>query len=230
MSRDHYRWKRHSYFKRKRPNNIPAIFLPNPEGGFTVRQTEIGLCCIFSADKTRSVFLEPRLSEGIFQWVTKIKYAVKGWSEFRFGASIPRLLPTWHSEIICQGKPGGVYAFAFRRSSSFSDGKYSADLCGVEVDKDKDNTDGSKTCPSSAVHVHIDNDATITVELDCTAHTLYFFVDGKRLTSAISDIRLPVHLGASVTHLQTFTTLSFRRIPSFTYLPSFAECVFFKGY
>lgn len=193
---EHFFWIRHRLFVENRPKEIPACFRTNPLLGFNVTCTPDGPLCEFTADSYRTVFLNSVMSEGVFNWTVKVRFAPDKHSSCCIGAAPPSLLA--QLEDVNLGEDGTA-SFYFAMGD---EGPLGSTLFGVAC----------SDIPLAETKVPAN--ACVAVELDCTACTMCFFVNEKKVPRAVSGVHGPLHFGLSGYECPSFISLSFRRLPS----------------
>lgn len=203
MCDEHFRCKSHPYFIQKRPISHPTAFLSSPAVGYQVvpinKKGQV-FCTFTNTNGYRTLFLDKKISEGIYRWTISVKYKEK-FSFFYFGAA--------HCECACKlpfsslDVPGSC-SFKFWEE----DGLFSG-LRGI---------DSFRRIPENETKVESGSEAA--VEADTITQTLSFFVQKKRVPHAISGVNLPMYLGVSTMYRPSFTSLSFYRLPSATHSSS----------
>lgn len=167
-----------------------------------------GMECRFASNNMHecsTVFLDTPVTEGVFWWEVRIAYARVGRSSFCFGAA-PAYLLSW-LDSDCLGYVPGTPSFAFesRLESSLVGGKdtLQSSLIGVKGCLDM-----------SYEEVQVADGSLVAIEADGDTGTLCFFVNGKKILRAVTDMDVPMHVGISGWKKPSCTTVSFRRLPS----------------
>lgn len=145
-----------------------------------------------------SAFLKVPIADGVLRWTVQVEYLTKP-SYFWMGAGPATIINKFDNTDVL-GEIVGSYSFFFGLSST---GELRSALLGVE-DSDDIPDNEWKVPPNTAV----------SLELDCNAHTLAFFVGGKRVPRAVSQIpsSAPLYFGMSGVGNASFTSLSLRRL------------------
>lgn len=214
MSAEHYSWRKHIYFINSRPVNVPVVFHPNSDGGYTL-STSLGKPLCTFAEGDRTVFLDHVISEGVFRWTIQVN--------FRMDINKPSTLvlgsaPSGSLDLFS----GRCLAFGGACSLRMSCGgtKYwhgfTASFLGVA---------DTRAFPGECAPVY--TGLWISVEADTAAHTLTFFAGSDlKYPYAISGVQTPLHLGvSSFCGSPSFASLMFRRLPSAT--PSAVVCKYY---
>lgn len=215
ISQEYLVWKNHHYFVNHRKNYMAVSFRQNPSGLYIVRDGPSGLFCSFTAYECRTVFVNRALMEGVFRWTVQIFYEKmkEKLSSFYLGASPPNLL------LSCDCCRLG---YAVKGTSSFwffkgENGSLDSCLFGV--------------CNAPRSLEPVPDGSVVSIEVDCAAHTLSFFVGSTKVPHMISDVRMPLHFGMSGVTKGTnssFASVSLHRLPLPT--PSAIVCTEHKLY
>lgn len=229
MCREHYNWKKHSYFLNGRPEEIRSAFRANPLGGCIFE----GMCCrftdsdrLFGMGRYRTVFLDVPITEGIFRWVVQIKYGGgKECSEsLGMGTAPSDRLHVLDGRILGDRMSEGVSGSCCL-SMDVDAGTPRLRLFGMDA------TEPNCAFPPyySVVdrRLQVPDHAVVTLEADTTAATVVFFVETRRLPYAFSRVLAPLHMGMTGFGTSSFTSLSLRRLPSAPLCPS-TSCRYFR--
>lgn len=216
VSQGHLQWKNHSYFVNSRIKFTypPCSFQPNPTGNYEVTHTTIGEKCLFSMDSNNelSVFLNRVFGEGIFRWTVHIEYPF---------IDSP-------NDSVLFGLGSIAADLIWRYNNAVFDDFYDSDsgcsfTFGWELDAPVSWLVGIQGFRCFDVETAVPRCSTFAVDVDVDARTLVFFVNGKKLLHAISDIRTPLCIGTSFLHVHNspptcnravLTSISLRRIPT----------------
>lgn len=206
MCAEYFEWRQQHDFIMGRPFKIAVSFLPSSSAGLTKsfpRSTHIMM-------KDRTVFISLALTKGIYRWNFTIAYDQGNNTLFHLciGAAPPHLV----------GRCADAALGYLRGTVSLSIWKNVADVCYA-------NLCGAKVPPDTApVGMQPLNGSLLSVEADCGTRTLSFFVDNIKDSRAISSVFVPLFVGitGSTSGKLSFTSLSFRRLPSAT--PSSTVC------
>lgn len=220
MCANHYHWRNHSFFKRSRPFNVPFNLRPNPAGGCFVSRVGTHTECKFMQYEYgdwRTIFSNQSICQGVFQWNVQVKYRKKGSDSLQLTVVPPEAVGLDEKELsLTKGACGltfGNYRGSYRsfgRSSCGTEGEKWARLLGVEID--------------NVGNTVVQNNSSITLEIDTDTRTLSFFVDGVRTMFGISGVSVPCYLAMSALGCDpgevSLTTLYLRRLPAPTpFLP-----------
>lgn len=215
MCREHFTWKQHLIFIKNRPFVILYALRPQSIRGYVISFMPAGqLRCSFTeAYESATVFNDARLAEGVFQWTIQISYTKSArHSQFRsprfyVGATPSDLLNRFKR---IRGRYGSA---AFHFQKCINENSYNSGLMGVY---------GAEDIPDNETKVP--DNSLVSIEADCTAHTLAFFY-GRKLSAlkkvprVVSGIRVPLHLmveGTPFSACPSFVTVLFCRLPSAT--------------
>lgn len=208
-----YSWRKHLYFILGRPKKIIVSYQPHPCYKWTPTLVGSSLAsegaCAIVLD-WNTVFLNTIICEGVFRWTNSIAYT-PDYSEFCIGAVPPHLVKEAESKYLGGGSFKEVASFGFWKNADDFGGTLYSSLLGVE---------GMKNIPLEETKVP--NGSFVTLEVDCAAHTLRFFVNGNAVHRKVSGISGPLHLGMSGRFKVSFACVSFYRLPSPT--PSRTPC------
>lgn len=191
---------------------VSLSLMPNPLGGFTLTTNSIGVEVLFGflqETKKRTVFVDRNITEGIYHLTIKIKYgAGQKNSALDMGVA--------HSDTLkqCYDKTLGEIAGSCCLGFGVMDGHLVSVMDGVK--------DNEKSL--SAEHT-VPDGSLVGAELDSVAHTLSFFVDGKKFPHAISSVKNPVYFGIDGAGYSSFVAVSLRRLSAAT--PSDVKTVSF---
>lgn len=216
MCQEPISWKNHPFFveSRVKNSNISMIFkIPDSYRGLTISSLSV----IFSTSSWRTIFLDTKISKGVYQWTVRIAYAYDRYSSFCIGSAPCHRAWEYSTHQL------GYFGDNFSGSASFwfwknSDSSLGSSLYGVENRK--------KLKKNSIV---VENNSLVSVEVNVKSEYLSFFLNKRKIPLAISNIICPVsehvYLGISGDY-GSFTSLSFRRLPTDT--PSPVVCKVFE--
>lgn len=211
LCQEHCCLKSHDFFVKSRPVNVSVSFRPNPKGSCEFSLSDIGQRCLFTCTKeeSRTIFLNKKISQGVFRWTTRIEYNNPD-SYFRIGVTLPELVNACDDSSFLNVEGSCYLCFGL-----CADGTLGSILGGVE---------DSATISKSETQVP--ERGLVAMEVDCTMHTLFFFVDGMRIPRAISHVPVPLCIGMSGLDGQALSSVSFRRLPACT--PARESCTLYR--
>lgn len=185
MNLEHLQWRTHFSYRAGRPRDIPIHLLADD---CTISQVSAGIQCVFCCypQFSRTVFVNKDITKGVFKWIVQVNYAQNIKNYFSMGAVFS--IHMWELMRSKLGAPG-TCAFSFSPSGSVL----------------------------SRVHVKgpmVSSGSVVALEADATHRTLCFFVNGKKLPFAFSEIPVPLRVGISSSNYAFFTSLHFYRYPS----------------
>lgn len=193
--------------------DIPVSFRPNPGGNWIVTHTEAGNQYHFVSDNDRTIFLNTKISEGVFCWTVRIMYTENGNGSFCMGTAPTELLNVCDNYLV--GRVSGTCNIMFIKTEF-------ARLEGVENVNVNDFDNIGFACTEMKIH----DRSLVTAEVDVSARTLSFFVNEKKVPIAVSNVNVPLYFGMAGWRGGSFTSVSFHRLPTAT--PSPDRCVFYR--
>lgn len=212
MCHEHYKLRTHQLFIEKRPLNLPLSFRTNPMGGCKIDTCLKKIRCIFvEKNAFRTIFLDECFSAGILRWEIHIKYNLE-YSRFNLGGVPPAVI--WSPDCVPMARIRDSCGLDFTQEYSEEKHKFVRGL-------------------SMFSHIQIVNltmeyavrdDSSVALEIDFIKSTISYFIDSEKVPYAISGVQAPLRLGVSGYFGTSFTSLSFRRLPTPT--PSSAQCTY----
>lgn len=196
--------------KKQREYSQISKNLPN-----SVTRTHIVEDCSFP-EKSLSIFLNARISNGIFRWTIHCQYTKSSNSCLWLGAVPDGWLGSFEECVI--GKTHRSCAFMFRRVYDHLESYFygtvdddpEVERGGCLVTKDHEYYADLRHCIRGTTQVP--DGAFVAAEVDATERTLSFFVDEKKVPCEIYDIPTPLYLGVSG-FSSSFRTVSLLRLP-----------------
>lgn len=215
MCQEHVRWKSADIFKSAlfQTGRINDTFIgpASPDGLF--KRTMMGeKSCVFTAAKP-VVFLEtPIHSKGVWQWNTQITHGGRKGNMMCIGFSPALIISDYLRE-----KPrffGSLYGLRF--------GPERSHMLNVYAPRRMREGDVLPITPGVA------SGSVVMLECDTEKMTLSFFIDGAKIATGVSLVphQIPLHFGMAGDPKSSFTSLSFRMVPSPT--ESSMECLYFN--
>lgn len=190
----------HFLFRNSRINHMKQTFRNNDRGGFSITKTSDGVKYTLNLDPThvRAFFLDGKITQGIFNWVVRIKYTPDEnlGSEFSLGVASLSHVHSFLGAGCDVGFALGSSGLCFHKDGNVLFSR----LEGV-----KDFTDFySKKAP-------VPDDSLVAVEVNSDSRTMCFFVNGVKAPHAVSQVRFPLYLGISCCGKTSFTSISVHR-------------------
>lgn len=200
MCKEHYLWINHPYFLKQRPKKIPSFLLQNPKGELIFSRTSEGEQCTFTNTNPRTVFLDKRITDGIFRWTIRVN---NNCSSFCIGIASSALLKIF--EDVNLGLVNGSCSLVFSTTSP------PRLLVAGSINE----------FPTGEADF-FSNNSSIAIEINTTTHTLAFFVGEKKVPLSVTHIlRKSISFGMSGNGPeQSFMSLSLCRLLSPTPTPS----------
>lgn len=210
ISKEHFAWKDHSLFVHKRIEceYSHISFKSNPDffkyigGGFIFGGEGVFLDQHF----LRTTFLDSEITDGIFRWTLKINRGAENTSECYLGAAPCGLISMYDVLGISEG------SFSFDMEK-YEDGMLRSYFCGVRSEL--------IDCETPVPDISL-----VAVEVDTTAKTIVYSVNGKIVPHALSNIPAPLYLGITGYSPLSFTSVSFRRLSCAN--PLTGNCIFHR--
>lgn len=237
MCEEHYKIKNHPFFIHNRPKTIFFSLLPEPIGSrtaFIVQpvlsmwyrvQCAIGSvlpkmapstacslhphpmeCSFTSAYNDKTLFIDHAVTKGVFRWTVRIAFAKrKNASGFHMGVASPGLLTACYGQIL--GGVEGAFSFCFAR------------YCNDELRSWTPGMGYNHWIDHPNNKIPVMDGSLVSIETDCAAHTLAFFVGDAMAPHVFSEVYAPFHFGISGWRRgdkSSFASVAFRRLPSAT--------------
>lgn len=194
MSQEHLACKTNLLFisNRKASMKVPMTLRLNPSARYSHTHTPTGERYIFAYSS--SISLDYLIAEGAFRWTIKFEFGTDKDSSFlRIGVAPPRFL----NELAIRSLgvlDGSSCCFRFGRDNcTYLDGVYDG---GAIPNRET-------TVPDCSL---------VAADINTVTRTLSFFVNGKRVPRAISEVPVPLHFGVSGGGGSSFVCVSFLRV------------------
>lgn len=210
MCESNYQLKKHVCFLSSRPHKMIFPFFRVFSRQVECLQDSFASEKISMVNFIQTMFVNTQIEEGIFLWTVLLEFTIE--SAYRIGISPPSLLYKFRNAVL--GDVDGSCSLCFSLNRNH---KLCASLWGVVSNLPKGKIEVPDKFVASVV---------VGVEINVSKQVLSFFVNKKKLCYGISHIYSPSHVGISGYDKQTFTSLSFCRLPEAT--PSPVKCKLFQ--
>lgn len=208
MCETHFIWKHHPHFIKY----IRDKFIGG--SSFQIKHTSLGKRCKFTLpDNFQTVFLNTKISKGVFRWTVKVNFETVG------GMYEPNLTIGAATSTSLSNRSGGrlgspnsdSWGFKF---SGYRNMSFFSELSNVE----------QLMCISMPF---VFERSLVSIEADSGNHTLVFFVNEKKATNGVANVPEPLYFGITGFSGPAFTSVAFCRlsVPSLAAVP----CTFFPA-
>lgn len=216
MCKECFEWRNHAYFVEKLKAFVPHSLRPNPKGSCTLTESDTGNHpkCEFAYDceHVRTVFLNQRISKGVWRWTVQIEYGTEPFSEFWLGSC--QCSSASRFDDYSLGRMFRTASYDFWRDRGILYSRLYGALGAWEIPEEE---------------TPVPNGALVAVEVNIDDRTMSFFVNQIKVRRAVSCIHFPLFLGVTGFHGPAFTSVSLcRRVvptPSGV-IPKLYRCIY----
>lgn len=170
----------------------------------------------FAGNGLQSVFMNTLITKGVFRWTVKLEFSGYGHPEFHIDGVHGRDLSYYDKHALVGYDSGIINRFGFELHEGFDNHKQRRRTCVFVRGTDSKNMKPDYT--------DISQYSRVTVEVNVNLRQMFLLINNNVFPRAISNISIPFNLGISSPNNNSFTSLSFERLPSNTQPPT--GCVF----